>query len=190
MRYLFGFACVCTLGVAPLGCDDAGASGSSVNASTGCDVGSLDSSVTHVDISFGGRSRSYELHVPAGYDGSTPTSFVLNFHGVTSTGEAQRLFSEMDAVADGRGFIVAYPNGIENSWNAGLCCGAAVSEGIDDVGFARAVIDDLGERGCIDLNRVYATGMSKRCPSLPPACMRGDGRDRGDRPCRGRDLDL
>ena len=162
MRYLFGFACVCTLGVAPLGCDDAGASGSSVNASTGCDVGSLDSSVTHVDISFGGRSRSYELHVPAGYDGSTPTSF----------------FSEMDAVADGRGFIVAYPNGIENSWNAGLCCGAAVSEGIDDVGFARAVIDDLGERGCIDLNRVYATGMSKRCPSLPPACMRGDGRDR------------
>jgi polyhydroxybutyrate depolymerase len=140
--------------------DGGGGVDTSVNPSTGCDSGSLDPSVTRVDISFDGNSRSYELHVPASYDGSTPTPLTLNFHGVTSDGPAQRSFSDMDPVADARGFVVAYPNGIEKSWNAGLCCGTAASEEIDDVGFARAVIDDLAERGCIDLNRVYATGMS------------------------------
>lgn len=33
-------------------------------------------------------------------------------------------------------------------------------DGVDDVGFTRAIIDDLGARGCFDLSRVYATGMS------------------------------
>jgi polyhydroxybutyrate depolymerase len=31
---------------------------------------------------------------------------------------------------------------------------------VDDVGFTRAVIEDIGGQGCIDLARVYATGMS------------------------------
>ena len=161
MRYSFGFLVVCALGVVSIGCGgDGGSIDDSVNPSTGCDSGSLDPSVTRVDISFDGSSRSYELHVPASYDGSTPTPLTLNFHGLTSDGPGQRSFSDMDRVADAHGFVVAYPNGIANSWNAGLCCEPAASEGIDDVGFARAVIDDLAERGCIDLNRVYATGMS------------------------------
>ena len=59
MRYLFGFLCVCALGVVPIGCGgDGGGVDSLVNPSTGCDSGSLDSSVTRVDISFDGSSRN------------------------------------------------------------------------------------------------------------------------------------
>jgi len=149
-----------------MGCSETAGGGgsggidSSVNPSTGCDSGSLDSSATFVDISFDGMPRSYLLHVPASYDGSTPTPLVLNFHALTSTAPEQQFISDMDRVADAHRFVVAYPNGIEDSWNAGLCSYPAGSLGIDDVGFARAVIDDLGQKGCIDLNRVYATGWS------------------------------
>ena len=129
-------------------------------ASLGCVDGSLDPSVNHVDFSHDGVERSYELHIPPAYDGQTPLPVVLSFHGFTSSGLGQQVLTQMDPLADREGFIVAYPNGIANSWNGGACCGRAADEGIDDVGFARALIEDLGERGCIDERRIYATGMS------------------------------
>lgn len=130
------------------------------SASLGCVDGTLDATADHVDLDHDGRARSYELHVPSSYDGATPFPLVLNFHGFTSNGPQQRLFSQMDATADANAFIVAYPNGLDNSWNAGICCGQSSVDDVDDVGFTRAVLDDLGARGCIDLSRVYATGMS------------------------------
>ena len=41
-------------------------------------------------------------------------------------------------VAAEGGFIAVVPNGIDNSWNAGGCCGTAMIENIDDVGCVRA----------------------------------------------------
>ncbi|MEM7433787.1 MAG: PHB depolymerase family esterase [Myxococcota bacterium] len=133
---------------------------SSSSASIGCLEGTLDGTIEHVDFEYDGRMRSYELHVPTAYDGSAPLPLVLNFHGFTSSGSGQRAASGMDETADANGFVVAYPNGLSNSWNGGDCCGLAAAEGFDDVGFTRALIDDLGARGCIDLRRVYATGLS------------------------------
>ena len=70
------------------------------------------------------------------------------------------MWTEMDATADARGYVVAYPEGLDESWNAGVCCGPSAENEVDDVGFVRAVIEDIAERGCIDRSRVYATGMS------------------------------
>jgi polyhydroxybutyrate depolymerase len=66
----------------------------------------------------------------------------------------------MNTASDAHGFIALYPDGYESSWNAGLCCGAAADEGIDDVGFLEAVLDHASARLCVDRARVYATGMS------------------------------
>lgn len=129
-------------------------------ASLGCESGTLDASVTHVDLRHGGEARSYELYVPPSYDGTTPLPVVLNFHGFTSSGLLQQEGTKMDELASREGFLVAYPNGLDNSWNGGVCCGLSAETNVDDVGFTRAVIEDLGERGCIDTARVYATGMS------------------------------
>ena len=129
-------------------------------ASLGCESGRLDASVTHVDLRHGGEARSYELYVPPRYDGTTPLPVVLNFHGFTSSGLLQQEGTKMDELASREGFLVAYPNGLDNSWNGGVCCGLSAETNVDDVGFTRAVIEDLGERGCIDTARVYATGMS------------------------------
>ncbi|MEM7137427.1 MAG: PHB depolymerase family esterase [Myxococcota bacterium] len=142
-------------------CSDGGEQApSSSSTSIGCIEGTLDDSLERVDFEYDGRMRSYELHVPPTYDGTAPMPLVLNFHGFTSSGPAQRGFTGMDETADANGFIVAYPNGLSSSWNGGACCGTSAAQGVDDVGFTRALIDDLGARGCIDLRRVYATGMS------------------------------
>lgn len=149
------FSCL-SLAALLASCGGSAGSTSSNGESLGCTGGTLDQSVMHVDLDFAGTTRSYELHVPASYDGSAPVALVLNFHGLTQTGNAQRAQSHMDDKADREGFIVAYPNAVDNAWNSGR----DDTNDVDDVGFTRAVIADLGARGCIDLRRVYATGMS------------------------------
>jgi polyhydroxybutyrate depolymerase len=71
----------------------------------------------------------------------------------------QRL-TRLDAVADRAGFVVAYPDGIGRSWNAGTSAGAADRRDVDDVAFTRAMIDRIARQHPIDRRRVYATGMS------------------------------
>jgi polyhydroxybutyrate depolymerase len=75
--------------------------------------------------------------------------------------------SGMDAKADAKGFIVAYPNGTGMradakllTWNAWRCCGAALDNKVDDVGFVRALVDDIAKRYPVDRKRIYATGFS------------------------------
>ncbi|MEM6993816.1 MAG: PHB depolymerase family esterase [Myxococcota bacterium] len=113
-----------------------------------------------VAVEFSGSSRSFDLVVPPAHDGSTPLPLVLNFHGWTQTPADHAEFSQMNGTAIDRGFVLAYPAGIDNSWNAGICCGGAQSQGLDDVGFARAVVAQIGTATCIDERRVYAVGHS------------------------------
>jgi polyhydroxybutyrate depolymerase len=126
-----------------------------------CPATALEPGDSSASLMHDGVARTFLIHVPSGYDNSTAVSLVLNFHGATSNAEQQRsLFSQMDATADAKGFIVVYPQGIGDSWNAGACCGDAQSQGVDDVGFARALVEYMAARACIDRKRVYATGFS------------------------------
>jgi polyhydroxybutyrate depolymerase len=117
------------------------------------------------DLRHGGRRRSYIAHVPRNAADS-PTPVVIAFHGGGGEAEGFKAYAGLDAVADREGFIVVYPNGSGLlprrllTWNAGECCGYAMNQRIDDVGFAMAVLDDLARRAPIDPRRVYATGHS------------------------------
>jgi polyhydroxybutyrate depolymerase len=116
-------------------------------------------------LSVDGRSRSYVVHVPPSYDGSEPAPVVLAFHGGLDSAVKMIRFSCLSDKADEVGFLAVYPNGTGRrgrflTWNAGNCCGPAMRNNVDDVAFARALIDDLGRLASIDPKRIYATGMS------------------------------
>jgi polyhydroxybutyrate depolymerase len=111
-------------------------------------------------LAFGGLDRSFIVHVPPGYDPTAPTPVVFNFHGYSSNAAQEVFFSNMNPTADARGFVVVYPDGYHNSWNAGACCGDAAAEGIDDVAFVRALVDEVDRLFCIDRARLFAAGMS------------------------------
>lgn len=113
-----------------------------------------------ISLTSGGRTRTSILHVPDKYDPTTGAMLVLNFHGFTSSGWQQALLTRMSQHSDQRGFIVAYPEGVAASWNAGDCCGTAWTDSVDDVAFVRALLDRIEQEWCIDTKRVFATGMS------------------------------
>jgi len=46
------------------------------------------------------------------------------------------------------------------TWNGGNCCGYAMKNSVDDVGFTRAALDDLAKVANVDAKWVFATGMS------------------------------
>ncbi len=114
-------------------------------------------------VAVGSRLRSYTLHVPRGLAGAAP--LVVAFHGGGGNGRVMQRYGGLDAVADRERFLVAYPDGSGRlpgvlTWNAGRCCTYAQREKVDDVAFARALIDDVAAAVSVDRQRVYATGMS------------------------------
>jgi polyhydroxybutyrate depolymerase len=124
-----------------------------------CPPDSVSAGDQSFELEHDGLSRQYILHVPESYAGEA-SPLILNFHGFNSNATEQQLFSQMNETAEAGGFAVAYPEGLANSWNAGACCGQAVSQNLDDVGFARAVVADIAKHMCIDPKRVFSTGMS------------------------------
>lgn len=112
-----------------------------------------------------GRERSFLLHLPpAAAQRRVP--LVLAFHGYTGNANVMQSMTGLDAIGDSLGFAVAYPNGTGKlryaglTWNAVTCCGSAERRRIDDVAFARAMVEQITRTLPIDSARVYATGFS------------------------------
>lgn len=109
------------------------------------------------DLTHDSRLRVYNVYAPPGYDGLSPVALVVDLHGATSNKEEQKAISGWSAKADALGILVAYPDGIGNTWNAGVCCGGNTE---DDVGFIRAMVDAIELEGNVDSSHVYVTGLS------------------------------
>ena len=113
---------------------------------------------THT-VQVGADSRTYVLHVAPAYDGTKPVPLIVDFHGIGSSGSAERDSSPYPAVVDPAGVVMAFPDGMRGpagtGWNVGPCCVGAV----DDVAFARAVVAQIESMACIDPARVYAVGV-------------------------------
>jgi polyhydroxybutyrate depolymerase len=111
-------------------------------------------------VTVGGVERSFLLHVPPGYRSERGAAVVLAFHGFTESPQQMRAMSHYDEVADARGYIVAYPAGLNGSFNAGACCGTSALGNVDDVAFVRALLDSIQTTHCVDAKRVFASGFS------------------------------
>ncbi len=108
-------------------------------------------------LTVAGIARTYRVHVPPGWTADTPAPVVIDLHGWSSNAAQQQSLSGLAAVSNREGFLVVWPQGIGNAWNAGVCCGNA---GGDDVGFIRLVVDAVLTEANADPRRVYVTGLS------------------------------
>lgn len=111
------------------------------------------------DILVDSVEREFMIYVPASYDGTTSVPLVFSFHGLGGNAQAQMEDHDFRPVADTAGFIVAYPLGEPvvgpaRGWNFG-------SESLpDDVLFTSEMIAAIATDFNINLDRVYACGMS------------------------------
>ena len=111
------------------------------------------------DFPSGTTPREYELHLPDGYDGSTPTPLVVVFHGIGSSIEAMLGSENLLDEASRTGHIVIAPQALERG-------GTAAWDPIGDPAYNLdiALFDDMvfcmSEQYNIDPDRVHVTGMS------------------------------
>jgi len=132
----------------------------------------------------GFSKRDYLLHVPTSYVAGTPAPVVLVLHGGGGKAENtqkvgcpegdEKGATCMNALADQRGYVVVYPNGTGNAvapnvrtWNAGggsgdwqCVSGVACKNGVDDIAYFDALLDDLSRAVDVDQKRIFATGIS------------------------------
>ena len=127
----------------------------------GCTFSSFSQQTINASITHYGIQRDYILYIPELYDGNTAVPLVLNFHGYWSNAAQQMFYGDFRDIADTEGFLLVHPEVttfIGNQfWNVGF---PGLSSTIDDVCFTEALIDELATLYTIDLDRVYATGMS------------------------------
>jgi polyhydroxybutyrate depolymerase len=151
---------------------DGGEASSEMPAPIVCPVATLDAGDSAGTLTLDGGIRTYNLHIPPGLDLSKPAPLVFAFHGGGQSASAFEGFAHLQPKADASGFILVEPEGTIalpglspgtlDVWNAGNCCelAAEINTNVDDVGFVRAMIDAIGQRVCIDPNRIFATGFS------------------------------
>lgn len=132
----------------------------------------------------GWPGRPYDLFLPSTYGELPLVPLIAAIHGGGGNKEAQRRLSCprgdlqdpgcLNAIADAAGFAVAYPNGTGarifrnlRTWNAGggtngfqCVSGRACAQGVDDVAYFEAMLEDVGSTFQIDVSAVYLTGMS------------------------------
>ena len=117
-------------------------------------------------LTFEDRERTYLLHFPAGYDGGRPLPLMIVLHGGGGNAKHAANMTGFNAEADREGFIVVYPQGTGRlrdtllTWNSGNCCGYALDNKVNDVGFIDALISKLEGEVKIDSSRIYVTGIS------------------------------
>lgn len=108
-------------------------------------------------IRINGVERSYLVHTPISGGHGARMPLILAFHGGGMNGKRMAKLTRFDSIADEKGFIVVYPNGLGGHWNDGRL---SIRDPHDDVDFVSAIITRLEETGSVDPRRVYATGIS------------------------------
>jgi len=108
-------------------------------------------------IAVGGVPRTYVAFKPPYLSAAQAAPLVIALHGYTVDAGWMESTTRYDELAKTAGFVVVYPQGIGNSWNAGACCG---QNNYDDVAFMRALITHLMSSANIDPKRVFVAGMS------------------------------
>ncbi len=116
--------------------------------------------------------RDYLVYVPHTYDARTPMPVMVMLHGRPSNAAAMARITDMNSIARRHGFIVVYPEGLNNEWNAqfdlytkstrSVHTSGNESVGLkqDDVGFLKALMADLRLDLNIDASRLYIAGFS------------------------------
>lgn len=126
----------------------------------------------------GGHVRNYRLFTPATLPLGKPAPLVIVLHSLGHGINEIENTSGFDTLATQKGFAVAYPVGLDQAWNAGICCTLDPSGKMtdtDDVGFLEDVIQSVRGLARIDLKRVYMVGFSNGAMmALRFACERPD----------------
>jgi len=135
--------------------------GSTSSASAACAAGG-DVTLTGIDVTVDGTTRTAVVHMPSGTTGTDPLPVVLSFHGGGEMAENRPEVDGFKTLGDQHGFVSVYPQGLVG--DAGPVSGVTgwdiEATAVDEPAFVAALLDELGAQVCVDESRIYAAGMS------------------------------
>lgn len=119
-------------------------------------------------LSHDGRERRYLVRKPMTTAPGALLPTVIVLHGGGGAAEDAERMTGFTAKIGPEGVLLVYPDGTGPSpharrprtWNAGHCCGYAMRNEVDDVGYVSALIDEIVLRDGADPDRIYVAGMS------------------------------
>ncbi|HEY3960423.1 MAG TPA: PHB depolymerase family esterase [Solirubrobacteraceae bacterium] len=104
-----------------------------------------------------GRVRSYIVYAPPG---NAKRPLVLVFHGAEDTAESTVQETDFLQAADQSGFVVAFLQGYEKTWNEGAGHTPAEVAHVNDVEFTSDALTQIEQHYSIDRTRIAAAGLS------------------------------
>lgn len=110
-------------------------------------------SVVDKSIDIAGKTRSFQVHLPAAYTPAMKWPVVIGFHAYGEDAQQLQTLSRLERSAA----IVVYPNGFNKSWEGAPYSAVGPT---DDRDFVKAILSDLHENYSVDEARIYATGLS------------------------------
>ena len=119
--------------------------------------------------------RNYRIAFPEAHDGSTPIGAIVFVHGYRGTANGVMRNKALTALADklGVAFIAAQAAGAE--WNLPGAPNHHELEGIDELAYFDALIEDVTARFAIDRSSLVASGFSSGAMMVwHLACYRGN----------------
>ena len=104
--------------------------------------------------------RCWLILIPENVANKEKVPLVIDMHGIGGTMYLQHNLTQFANLSQEHNFLVAYPQGNDNSWNMAddLCCGDD-----DDFGFILKMIETIIQRYTVDESRIYSTGWSNGC---------------------------
>lgn len=133
------------------GAAGAAGSGGAEALAPGCGNAAAAKGARSLKIQVNGKSRSYLLFVPNGYDPNEPIPLIFAWHGSGSYGEQARRYFKLEG-ATGDDALIIYPDGLNGAWDLG-------AEGAD-VKLFDALLTSTSKEYCVDQARVFTTGYS------------------------------
>ena len=112
---------------------------------------------TYTTINHNGVDREVVYFVPTTYISGQQLPLLIVLHGLTQTGPGIMAITGYNAIAEENNFIVCYPSGLNNAWNADM--NISVSSA-DDKGFIEALALYFQSNFTTDPLRQYLCGFS------------------------------
>jgi polyhydroxybutyrate depolymerase len=103
--------------------------------------------------------RQFTIYSSSKIKADEKVPLLLNFHGSGMTALEHMFYTNTNTLAEEKGFIVVYPQGLNNDWNIGF--EQDYDQGTQDVEFIETLIQKLQKHYPIDVDEIYATGLSR-----------------------------
>jgi polyhydroxybutyrate depolymerase len=104
-----------------------------------------------------GTVRVFHYYIPSNLQPNESVPLLIALHGLTQTGSGLMDITQFNAIAESERFIVCYPSGLQNAWNANMNVSVSTT---DDLGFLEKLVDYFEANFNTNPQRRYLCGMS------------------------------